>query len=89
MGVPIFGPSYIYGYNMPIIHINRRPESTLKKKGKCICYHFVRDSVAMGDSLTGHVGTNQNCTDLATKILYGENRRCHVSNFLYDIYDDL
>ena len=32
MGVPIAGPSYIYGDNMSVIHNTQRPESTLKKK---------------------------------------------------------
>ena len=31
MGVPIYGPLYIYGDNMLVIHITQRHESTLKK----------------------------------------------------------
>ena len=34
----------------------------------------------MGVSLDGHVGTNKNCSYFATKVLYGEKRRFHVSN---------
>ena len=30
MGVPLAGPSYIYGDNMSVIHNTQRPESTLK-----------------------------------------------------------
>jgi hypothetical protein len=37
MGVPIFGPSLIYGDNMSVIHNTQRPESTLKKKKQCNC----------------------------------------------------
>jgi hypothetical protein len=74
MGVPIFGPSLIYGDNMSVIHNTQRPESTLKKKSNSIAYHSVRESVAMGESLTGHVGTNSNPADLATKVLYGKKR---------------
>ena len=88
MGVPLSGPSYIYGDNMSVIHNTQRPESTLKKKSNAICYHAIRESVAMGESLTGHVGTNENCSDLATKVLYGSKRKYHVGNLLYDIYDD-
>ena len=58
------------------------PESTLKKKSNSIFYHAVRESVTMGDSLTGHVGTNKNCADFSTKVLYGEKRRFHVSHIL-------
>ena len=63
MGVPISGPSYIYGDRMLVIHNTQRPDYTLKKKSNYICYHAVRESVAMGESLTGHVGTNENCAD--------------------------
>jgi hypothetical protein len=49
MGVPISGPSYVFGDNMSVIHNTQRPESTLKKKGHQICYHFCRESVAMGE----------------------------------------
>eukprot|EP00957_Ditylum_brightwellii_P086053 6546829-Ditylum_brightwellii.AAC.1 len=31
MGVPLFGPTYVYGDNMSVIHNTQRPESTLKK----------------------------------------------------------
>ena len=89
MRVPISGPSYIYGDNMSVIQNNQRPGSTLKKNSNFIFYQAVRDSVAMGDSLTGHIGTNKNCADFATKVLHGGNRRFHVSNLLYKIYDDL
>ena len=74
MGVPIFGPSLIYGDNMSVIHNTQRTESTLKKKSDSIAYHAVRESVAMGKSLTGHVGTNSKQEDLATKVLYGKKR---------------
>jgi hypothetical protein len=88
MGVPIFGPSLIYGDNMSVIHNTQRPESTLKKKNNAIAYHAVRESVAMGESLTGHVETNSNPADLATKVLYGKKRRDMVMKLLYNIYDD-
>jgi len=69
MGVEISGPSYIYGDNISVIHNTQRPESTLKKKSNSICYHAIRESVAMGESLTGHVKTADNPADLATKIM--------------------
>ena len=74
MGVGISSPSYIYGNNMSVINNTQRPESMLNKKSNLICYHAVRESVAMGESLTGHIGTNKNIGDLATKVLYGQKR---------------
>ena len=88
MGVPIDGPSLIYGDNMSVIHNTQRPESTLKKRNNSIAYHAVRESVAMGESLTGHVRTNDNPADLATKVLYGKKRRDMVLKLLYNVYDD-
>ena len=41
----------------------------------------------MGKSLAGHVGTNSNVADLATKVLVGKKRRSMV-NKLYNIYGD-
>ena len=82
MGVQISGSSYTYEENMSVIHNTQSPESTLKKKSNSICYHDVRESVTVGNSLTGNVGTNKNCADLATKVLYRGNRRFHVSNLL-------
>jgi hypothetical protein len=67
MGVPINGPSLVYGDNMSVIYNTQSPESTLKKKCNSIAYHACRESVAMGESLTGHVPTNSNVADLATK----------------------
>ena len=89
MGVPISGPSYIYGENMSVIHNTHIYEFTLKKKSNSFCYHAVRKSVSMGESLTGHVETDKNCADLATKVLYGGNCRFQVSDLLYNIIDYL
>ena len=43
MGVPIDGPSSIYGDNMLVIHNTQQTESTLKKKSNSIAYHAVRE----------------------------------------------
>ena len=60
MGIPIDGPSYLYGDNMSVLHNTQKPESTLKKKSNSIAYHLVRESVAMGEMLTGYVRTDDN-----------------------------
>ena len=87
MGVGISGHSYIYSDNMSVLHNTQRPESMLKKKSNSICYQTVRESVAMGESPTGHFGTNKNVVDLTTKVLYGQKRQYMVSQLLYNIYD--
>ena len=77
-----------YGDNMSVIHNTERPESMLKKKSYSICYHAIRESVTMGESLTAHIGTNENVGNLATEVLYGQKRQYMVSQLLYNIYDD-
>ena len=88
MGVPFDGPSYVFGDNMSVIHNTQRPESTLKKKAHQLCYHALCESVAMNEMLTGHIRSEENVADLATKVLYGSKRKYLVGNLLYDIYDD-
>ncbi len=88
MGVDIDGPNYIYGDNMSVIHNTQQPDSVLKKKSSSICYHAIRESVAMGELLTTHIPTLQNPADLLTKVLYSAKRQSHVRNILYDIYND-
>jgi hypothetical protein len=88
MGVPLSGPSYIYGDNMSVVHNTQRPESVLKKKSNSVCYHAVREAVAMGECLVGHVPTNDNPADICTKIIPGGQKRDHlVGLILYDIVD--
>ena len=88
MGIPIEGPLYIYGENLSVIHNTQQPESTLSKKSNLIYYHAMRESVSMGESLTTHIPTGDNCAYLLTKVLHRRKRRYHVSNLLYNIYGD-
>ena len=88
MGVEVSGPSYIYGDNMSVVTNSSKPESTLKKKSNSICYHAVRESVAMGESLVTHIKGNDNVADVLTKSVVGQKRRTLVSKILYDVYDD-
>jgi hypothetical protein len=88
MGVAISGPSYIYGDNMSVIHNTQRPESMLKKKSNSICYHAIREAVAMGECLTGHVSTHDNPADICTKAIPGGRKRDHlVGLLLHDLVD--
>jgi len=89
MGVRLSGPTYVYGDNMSVIHNTQKPESTLKKKSNSICYHAIRESVAMGESLTTHVASKENPSDLATKVVPGGQLREHlVRMLLHDIHDE-
>ena len=51
---------------MSVIYSTQRPESMLKKKSNSTCYHAVRESVVMKESLTGHVSSENNPAGIAT-----------------------
>ena len=87
MGVPISGASYVYGDNLSVVTNAQKPESQLRKKNNAICYHAVRESVAMGECLVTHVRTQDNLADVLTKVLFGSKRRDLVGRILYDIFD--
>ena len=73
---------------MSVIHNSSKPESVLRKKSNSVCYHAVRESVAMGESLVGHIPSKESVADLLTKVLYEHKRRYLVSNILYDVHYD-
>jgi hypothetical protein len=84
MGVPIDEPIYVYGDNMSVITNTQSPESTLKKKSNSICYHFIREVVAMGEALTAHIKSEDNPADICTKLIPGgEKRNRIVANILH------
>ena len=88
MGVPIDGPTWIYGDNMSVIHNTSTPESTLEKKSNAICYHLVREAVVAKECLTCWVLTLSNWADLLTKVLSGRKQQRLVKNVLFDVCDD-
>ena len=75
MGIKIDGPTYVYGDNMYAIHNTSNPNSVLKNKYNSICYHFVREAVAMKTCLTTHVTTARKWADLLTKVLFVKKRQ--------------
>ncbi|KAL7447662.1 hypothetical protein ACHAXS_000050 [Conticribra weissflogii] len=81
MGIPIDGVTHIYGDSMSMIN------NTLKPESNAVCYHTVRESVAMGESLTAHIDSNENPADLLTKVICGGKRRYIVNIILHDVYD--
>ena len=88
MGIPLSGPTYIYGDNKSQVTNSSRPESTLKKKCNSICYQAIRESVAMGETLLTHIRTGENLADFLTKTTSGAKCRKLVRGVVDDIYDD-
>jgi hypothetical protein len=88
MGIPLSGPMYIYSNNKTQVTNSSRPELTLKKKCNSICYHAIRESVAMGKTLLKHIRTGENLADFLTKTTSGANCCKLVSGVVHDIYND-
>ena len=88
MTIPISSLSYIYVDNMSVLHNSSGPESVFRKKSNAVCYYAVHESLAMGESIVGHIPSKENVADLLTKVLYGHKRRYLVSNIVYDMHHD-
>ncbi len=88
MGIPLTEPFYIFADNKSQVTNATIPESPLKKKCNSICYHAVQESVAMGESLITHIYSDENLSDLMTKVTRSGKRHQLVGNIRYDIYDD-
>jgi hypothetical protein len=88
MGIPLLAPTYIYGDNKSQVTNSSRPESTLEKQCNSICYHAIRESFAMGETLLMHIRTGKNLADFLTKTTSGAKCCKLVSGVDHDIYDD-
>ena len=87
MGIPVEGPTSIYGDNQSVLANTTIPDSTLKKKSLSIAYHVVCEGVARDEWRTSYVNTHDNEADLLTKQLpHGEKRKGFVSNLLHHIF---
>jgi hypothetical protein len=87
MGIPIEDPIYCFGDNMSVIHNTQKPESMLKKKSNSICYHFCRESVAMGETLTAHIRSEENPADICTKLIPGGIKRDRICDMILHYYN--
>ena len=69
LGVPIEGPSWMFGDNKSAIISSTIPSSTLKKRWNALSYHCVRESVAAGIVNVVHIPSEWNPSDVLTKTL--------------------
>jgi hypothetical protein len=87
MGIPVNGPSYVFGDNQSVLYNTTIPDSTLKTTSHSIAYHFVREGVARDEWRTTYVNTHDNAADLLTKTLpAGEKRHMFVRMLLHHIF---
>jgi hypothetical protein len=72
---------------MSVIHNPQKPESTLKKKSNSICYYCCRESDAMGETMTAHIRSEDNPSDICTKLIPGGIKRDRISDTLLHYYN--
>jgi hypothetical protein len=88
MGVALSCHTFVYGDSMSVFHNTHRPEYVLKKKSNSICYHAVRESAAMEESIIGHVPSVDSPADICTKVVPGGQKRNHLIHLLlHDLCD--
>ena len=69
MGIPIEGPSWMFGDNQSVITSSTIPQSTLKKRHNALAYHRVRSAIAAGFLYFCHIDGTDNIADVMTKFL--------------------
>ena len=69
LGVPIEGPSWIFGDNKSVITSSTIPSSMLKKRWNALSYYQVREAVAAGIVNVIHLPGIENPVDVLTKFL--------------------
>jgi hypothetical protein len=82
MGVPLSGPTYVYGDNMYVVRHTQCPESVLKKKSNSICYPVESESAVIQESIIGHVPSIDNPSDICTKVVPGGQNPHHLIHLL-------
>lgn len=87
-GIPIVGPTNVYGDNEGVVKNTSIPESVLNKKHLSIAYHAVREAVAADILRVGKEPTETNLADLFTKCLPQARRNFLLSRILWGPWYD-
>ena len=69
MGVPLDGPSWMFGDNLGVIMSTTIPHSSLTKRHNALAYHRIKEAVAAGIIKYNHVPGKENPADVLTKFL--------------------
>ena len=84
MGISCDGPCYIFGDNQSVLNNSSNPDSRLNKKSNSIAYNFVREGVARDEWRCTYVKSENNHSDLLTKVITdGPKRSHHVQKILH------
>jgi hypothetical protein len=67
LGVPLEGPSWMFGDNLSVIKSSTIPSSTLKKRHNALAYHRVREAIACKIVKFCHIDGKYNPADVLSK----------------------
>ena len=83
LGIPIDGPSWLFGDNKSVVTSSTIPHSTLGKRWNALSYHRCREAVAAGIVRFHYIPTDENPSDILTKALPHFKARVHVEPLLF------
>lgn len=87
MGIRCDDCCYIFGDNQYMLRNSSDPESQLRKKSNSVAYHFVREGTAKDEWRCAYVRSEDNHSDLLSKVLpAGPKREKHCEQLLHWIY---
>ena len=83
LGVPLSGPTLIFGDNQSVVNGASIPECKINKKHLGICYHAVREASAAGIWRVGFIKGKYNIADSLTKILSATIKDKQVERWMF------
>jgi hypothetical protein len=82
-GVPIDGPSWMFGDNQSVVTSSTLPYSTLSKRWNALSYHRIREAIAAGYIRYEHIPGVENVADILTKALAHAKARIFLDPLLF------
>ena len=83
LGVPLDGPTWLFGDNQAVVNSATIPHSTLSKRWNAISYHRCREAVAAGVIRFDHISGKDNPADILTKPLPYFTAKTHVEPLMF------
>ena len=67
LGVPVHGPSHLFGDNQSVVTSGSVPHSPLKKRHLSLSFHYTREAIASGAVQFHHLPGDWNPADILSK----------------------
>ena len=83
LGVPIDGPSWLFGDNKLVVTSSTIPHSGINRHWNALSYHEVCEAVASNIIRFKHIPINENPANILTKALLWHKAHVHVEPLLF------